>query len=201
VVSTTTFLHLVRHGESGWNAAGRCQGQSLLAPSLTGQGRAQARATATLLAEAAPRARMVVSSDIARARETARLLADHLELPLRYDAGLRELNMGLLEGRRFDERLDAGTVEDAIDGLWLDTSLRAPRGESVRDLHQRVHATLARLAAGAPADELILVTHGGAVRVATVPDCPASMARRAVGNASITRLAIDAPAWRARLAG
>ncbi|HEY0409349.1 MAG TPA: phosphoglycerate mutase family protein, partial [Candidatus Dormibacteraeota bacterium] len=50
----------MRHGESGWNAERRVQGQSAHAPSLTALGRAQARTAAELLAELAPRARSVV---------------------------------------------------------------------------------------------------------------------------------------------
>lgn len=200
MVRTTTVLHLVRHGESGWNAQRRCQGQSVLAPSLSELGRAQARTTAELLAELAPHARLVVSSDIARARETALIIAGTLGLPLRLDTGLREQDLGTLEGRCFDEELGAGRVQDAIDALWRDTSIRPPLGESVRDLHARVHATLARLAAGAAAGELIVVSHGGPVRVSTSAECPQSIDRRAVDNASVTRLAIDVPAWQARAA-
>lgn len=200
MVSTTTVLHLVRHGESGWNAQRRCQGQSVLAPALTGRGRAQARTTAELLAELAPHARLVVSSDIARARETALIIAATLGLPLRFDTGLREQNLGSLEGRRFDGELGGGTVQDAIDELWRDTSIRPPRGESIHDLHARVHATLARLGAGTDAGELIVVTHGGPVRVSAGATCPARLDRRAVENASVTSLRFTVPAWQARAA-
>ena len=76
-----TTLLLVRHGETDWNAARRIQGSSDIP--LNDTGRAQARGTATGLAE-----RMavlyggvrpiVVSSDLSRAHETAQIIAAEL---------------------------------------------------------------------------------------------------------------------------
>jgi len=199
VVSGATLVHLVRHGESVWNAARRVQGQSALAPSLTELGRAQARTAAELLSELAPRARLVLSSDLARARETALIVAACMGLPLRCDPGLREQHLGELEGRHLAEEREGVTIEDTVDGLWLDAARRPPGGESVRDLHSRVHATLARLAAELAAIEVVVVTHGGPIRVATRASADI-LGRRPVANASVTTLAIAAPAWRERRA-
>jgi probable phosphoglycerate mutase len=198
VVSGATLVHLVRHGESVWNAARRVQGQSLLAPSLTDLGRAQARTAAELLTELAPRARLVLSSDLARARETALIVAAGMGLPLRCDPGLREQHLGELEGRHFAEEWEGLTVEDTVDGLWLDATRRPPGGESIRDLHRRVHAALARLAAELAAVEVVVVTHGGPIRVASSASA-ATLSRHPVANASVTTLAVAA-AWRARRA-
>jgi probable phosphoglycerate mutase len=189
----------VRHGESGWNAARRVQGQSPEAPSLTAHGRAQASAAVELLAELAPHARLVVASDIARARETALIVAAGLGLPVRWDPGLREQDLGALEGRPLDDELDGVRVADVVEGLWTHPDRRPRGGESIRDLHHRVHATLARIAAQAAATDLLVVTHGGPIRVAIVPTAD-GLTRRAVENASVTRVRIPAPAWRARRA-
>jgi probable phosphoglycerate mutase len=192
VVTRTSPIHLVRHGESGWNAEHRVQGQSAHAPSLTALGRAQARTAADLLAELAPHARLVVSSDLPRARETALLVAVALELPLRCDPALRELNLGELEGRRLDDPEGGGTVAEAVAALWREPWRRPPGGESVGDLHRRIHAALGRLAGGAAAG-LIVVTHGGPIRVATAASV-AAVRHLPVGNASVTTLAVPAPA-------
>ncbi|MEU0514848.1 histidine phosphatase family protein [Amycolatopsis sp. NPDC006125] len=169
-------VHLVRHGQSAWNVAGRVQGQSPRAGSLTAAGRAQAAAldvTGTVL----------VSSDLPRARETAEIIAARLGLPVLVDAGLREQRLGALEGRRFAE------VRPVIDGLWAHP-LRLPPGggESVADLHLRVRRTLGRLAARHAGEELVVVTHGGPIRVATAgvdPLSGAAVPRVAVGNAAV----------------
>ena len=191
-MSPTSANHLVRHGESGWNAERRVQGQSAHAPALTALGRAQARTAAELLAELAPQARLVVSSDLPRARETALVVALALGLPLRRDPGLREQRLGELEGRRVDDPEGGGTVAEAVAALWREPWRRPPGGESVGDLHRRIHAALGRLAGGAAAG-LIVVTHGGPIRVATAASV-AAVRYLPVGNASVTTLAVPAPA-------
>jgi probable phosphoglycerate mutase len=190
VVTPTGAIHLVRHGESGWNAERRVQGQSEHAPALTALGRAQARAAAELLAELAPHAGLVVSSDLPRARETALLVAVALGLPLRCDPDLRERSLGELEGRRLDDPEGGGTVAEAVAALWREPWRRPPGGESVGDLHRRIHATLGRLAGGMPAG-LIVITHGGPIRVATAASV-AAVRHLPVGNASVTTLAAPA---------
>ncbi|HEX3607880.1 MAG TPA: histidine phosphatase family protein [Candidatus Dormibacteraeota bacterium] len=201
MVTAQIPLHLVRHGESGWNAERRVQGHAAAAPSLTPLGRAQARDAADLLADRAPHARLVVSSDLPRARETALIVALALGLPLRWDAELREQNLGELEGRLRDEPHGAGTVGSTVDELWRSPRLRPAGGESIAELHLRVHRALARLAASAPPAGLIVVTHGGVVRVATMA-APVAAERRPVGNASVTTVAVAAApaAWMSRRA-
>lgn len=194
MVTRITRLHLVRHGESEWNAARRVQGQSSQAPSLTSLGRAQARTAAWVLAELTPRTRLVVSSDLPRARETALIVALALGLPLRCDPGLREQDLGELEGRGLDDAAPGGgTVEDSVEALWQDHRRRPPGGESVGELHRRIHEALARIAAAEASEELVMVTHGGPIRVATVT-APEAVRRRPVGNASVTTVAVATPA-------
>lgn len=66
-------LWLVRHGESGWNVAGRIQGQSPAAPGLTATGREQASHAALELARRAPRIPLIVASDLTRTTETSEI--------------------------------------------------------------------------------------------------------------------------------
>ena len=76
---------LLRHGRTAHNADGRIQGQ--LDVPLDELGLAQAQALGTVFAAAPPA--VVVSSDLARARETARAVCEHVGLPLRLDPRLR----------------------------------------------------------------------------------------------------------------
>jgi probable phosphoglycerate mutase len=64
-------LFLVRHGQSTWNVEERWQGQA--DPPLSELGERQARAAAEFAAALAPST--IVTSDLARARRTAELLA------------------------------------------------------------------------------------------------------------------------------
>lgn len=195
-------LHLVRHGESDWNVAGRIQGQSPDAGGLTSSGRAQAAASAVRLAEQAPGASAIVASDLPRARETALIIADRLGLPVEFDAELREQHLGAFQGHRFaDRRPDGdGTWQDSIDALWREPFTRPPGGEGVADLYYRVHRALtghAERCADADVNEIIIVTHGGPVRVATAPQPPSpgvALVRGPVANASITAWRMPCPA-------
>jgi len=267
-------LWLVRHGQSGWNAAGRIQGQSPAAPGLTATGRNQAALAARELARRvarAPRAPLIVASDLARAAETAEIIAGHLGLPVEFDPALREQSLGDLEGhsafaapeaggipgpsgaaeRKMAHRTagtdaarepaeaggakkDAGphaarepaepggaeegaqhcrgegTAErgaaewasageatgDVLDAFWEDPFRKPPSGESVAEMYDRVHRALDRITAAHPGADLIIVTHGGPVRVAGAEHPPKpgqAFPRTAIGNASITPYHPPAP--------
>jgi 2,3-bisphosphoglycerate-dependent phosphoglycerate mutase len=179
-------LWLVRHGQSTWNVAGRIQGQSLRAGSLTPAGRDQAELAARQLASLAPDAEVIVASDLARTAETAAIIAGRLGLALQFDSGLREQQLGTLEGTG---AAGEDGQPDVIDRFWDDPYRHPPGGESVAEMYGRVQGALSRLAAARPGAELIVVTHGGPVRVATAASLPppgAPLPRAAVGNASIT---------------
>jgi probable phosphoglycerate mutase len=187
------MLLLVRHGQSTWNAEGRCQGQSLGAGGLTAAGEAQALATAEELAKklaegTEPLADAVLASDLLRARHTAEIIADVLGLPIRLDAGLREQSLGELEGRLYTEPFGDATVQGTIDELWRDPFRVPPGGESVADLYHRVQATLTRLSKQDAGRTLVVATHGGVVRTATAarPRPGTPLPHATVDNASIT---------------
>ena len=84
-------LTLVRHGQSAANARGVMCGRS--DPPLTDTGRRQARA----LASGLPRPTRLLSSPLARARETAALLG--ADVPVEIDARWTEMDYGALDGQ------------------------------------------------------------------------------------------------------
>ena len=71
-------IELIRHGQTDWNRDDRLQGSSDIP--LNATGRAQAVETAALLADQGLAA--IVSSPLARARDTARIIADILGIDL-----------------------------------------------------------------------------------------------------------------------
>ncbi|HEX7660408.1 MAG TPA: histidine phosphatase family protein [Pseudonocardiaceae bacterium] len=178
-------LHLVRHGQSGWNVQGRLQGQSTEAPGLTAAGRDQAWRAAEWLAEHAPDTDLIVTSDLLRTRQTAKIIAARLGVPVALDAGLREQGLGELEGE-----CDMA----AFERLWREPFRRPPGGgESVAHLYDRVHRTLCRLADERAGRSTVLVTHGGPVRIATTagPLKPGiSIPRKPIHNASVTSISL-----------
>lgn len=151
-----TRILLARHGETEWNRIGRWQGHA--DPSLNEVGRRQAEELAESVVGAGISA--VYASDLARARETARVVADRLELPLVLDPALREADVGSWSGltrseieQRFPERF----------ALWL-AGQTGHDGETREQLIGRVVAATHRIAAAHPGERILLVTHAGVIR-------------------------------------
>ena len=193
--ATSPALWFVRHGESTWNIAGRCQGHNDEAE-LTERGLRQAAEAAEGFRGRPVRA--IYASDLRRARQTAAKFAEVLDLPVRTDTRLRERLLGVCEGTPL-----AAMGPDVLGfagGLVIDADARPAGGESVRELYLRGAAFCDALAAGfaeappgsATAGDVLIVTHGGMLRVldAYLHGVPADeMSWRPVGNATILRIA------------
>jgi 2,3-bisphosphoglycerate-dependent phosphoglycerate mutase len=155
-------LFLVRHGESGWNRERLIQGQSRAAPGLTTAGRADAAAAASNLADSG--AAFILASDLRRAAETARPIAARLGVPIWFEPRLRERRLGVAEGRPSDQ---IGPGDLGVTGRRVtDPDAWPPGGESVRQLYERITSLLSELLSSSPDRRIILVTHGGPIRVA-----------------------------------
>ena len=133
-----TTLLLVRHGETDWNRDGRWQGGS--DTQLNDLGREQARALAD---ELDGNIDVVYSSDLARARETADIVAAKLGLEVRVDPRLRERSFGSWEGLttlEIEERFaDSHRRWQAGEGAGADDA------EAFEDFSARVNDFLADL--------------------------------------------------------
>lgn len=148
-----TGLHLVRHGQSTWNAAGLLQGCTAGVP-LTARGRAQAAAVAAALAGRDVAA--VISSDQVRAMSTAGPIAAAHGLAVVSHPALREQCHGAWEGLPAAGR--AGRLAAAR------TDWAPPGGESARDLRTRVARFVHDLLGDPPPGEIVLVSHGETIR-------------------------------------
>ena len=122
----------VRHGETDWNVSGTLQGQRDI--ELNGTGRVQAARLAARLASSTS-VDVIVTSDLARARETAAAVAAALPAglpPLVCDAVWRERALGEFEGQH-RSMLPRGKGED-----WVPPG----GGESVHHVYRRTSAAL-----------------------------------------------------------
>jgi probable phosphoglycerate mutase len=189
---------LIRHGQSQWNAEGRWQGHG--GPGLTTRGRRQAALTARFLAAHESDVRIVISSDLARAIETAAPAADALGVPTRTDARLREIDVGWWSGLTTTQiaRRDPETLEALRDGHDV------PRGgaETVRELRHRVVDGLVDLASTCGGTMLVF-SHGGPVRSVVGDALGLSVAqqRALAGPGNCSRTLLTCHVGRARLLG
>ena len=152
-----TRVLLIRHGPTAWNESGRIQGQ--LDVALSAGGRAEVRRWGLPAAYAQAR---VLSSPLARARETALILTGRAP---EIDPRLSEMAWGRFEGRRLaDLRAKAPDEMAANEARGLD--FRPPGGESPREVCARLQALLGELAADPR--PVVAVCHKGVLRAALV---------------------------------
>jgi len=169
----TTIL-LARHGETDWNAEGRVQGHT--DRPLNEAGVAQGLALADELS--GERLDAVYASDLTRALDTARAVAEPRGLSVIPVPDLRERNFGTWEGLLDTEILQR--FPQAKTGPWGDD-------ETQEQLAERVMAALFRIAENHPDGQVLVVSHGGPLRAA-LRRCGISSER--VANCQVARLAV-----------
>ncbi|NPA92147.1 MAG: histidine phosphatase family protein [Chloroflexi bacterium] len=143
---------LLRHGESEGNVQGVHQGQADFP--LTPRGRAQARQLAEAWAARGVTFRTIFSSPLARAAETARIVAEVLGIEqIVFDPIWKERDKGQLTGLPFGANVPGSSP----------TSLFYPvgtTGESLWEVHRRATEAVQRLLENPPGQYLV-VSHGG----------------------------------------
>lgn len=159
-------LILVRHGEP-LGHEGRCVGQWDCP--LSDAGGSQIRALACAARESIEAlSPSIVTSDLARARESARIITDIWSLDaakIRVDRMLRESHFGDWDGRTWQEITEDDPVRSAEWGAsW--TTVAPPNGESLPVFTARVGASLDALLRS-PDECICVVGHAGWIRVAT----------------------------------
>ncbi|MEU3887014.1 bifunctional RNase H/acid phosphatase [Streptomyces sp. NPDC029041] len=151
-----TFV-LLRHGETPLTPQKRFSGSGGTDPSLSDTGREQAERAAAMLARRGT-IQAVVSSPLARTRETAGIVAARLGLDVSIDEGLRETDFGAWEGLTFAEVRERHP-EDL--NAWLASPDAEPTGggESFAATATRLAATRDKLVAAHAGRTVLLVTH------------------------------------------
>jgi broad specificity phosphatase PhoE len=152
-----TELLLVRHGETDWNRDLRFQGHA--DRRLNETGREQARTIAEELAR--EKIDAIYTSDLARARETAELIAERAGVPFILEPQLREIDVGEWQGLT---RLE---IEERFpDGMrnWHERGHGWENGETYDELTERVLEAVDRIVRLHPDGRVVLVGHGGTIR-------------------------------------
>ncbi|SMG15807.1 histidine phosphatase family protein [Agreia pratensis] len=147
-------IELIRHGQTDWNRDGRLQGSSDIP--LNDTGRAQAVETAAVLADQGLSA--IVSSPLMRARETARIIAEILDIDLgaSYD-DLIERDYASLEGA-----VPTEPIPDEPNADFADIEPR--EAVTARGMRAIVEIRDTRLPLDGPDATVAAVCHGTIIR-------------------------------------
>ncbi|MCX7444188.1 bifunctional RNase H/acid phosphatase [Corynebacterium sp. P7003] len=128
-----TRMILLRHGQTEMSAQRRYSGRSN--PALTSVGRKQAERAAAMLA-ARGGIDAIVSSPLARTRETAEACATALGMTVDILDDLTELDFGAWDGLTFGQAREA---DPELHAKWMgDTSVSPPGGESLQAAYRRI---------------------------------------------------------------
>jgi broad specificity phosphatase PhoE len=180
-----TFVFL-RHGESVGNAESRWQGQSNYP--LTEKGRAQSQALADRWKSEGVKFDLVVSSPLARAKETAEIVASALNVRVEFDPIWLERDIGEMEGLTAEEvhrkpQPPFTTPYDPVGGDGEgDWALFLRAGQALHELLKR------------PAGSYLIVSHGGLLNqlmhaiVGVAPHADPSGVRFRFENTSFARV-------------
>ncbi|WMY95326.1 MAG: 2,3-diphosphoglycerate-dependent phosphoglycerate mutase GpmB [Arsenophonus sp.] len=148
-------VYLVRHGETEWNVAKCIQGQS--DSPLTKVGIKQAKLVAKRIQSIG--ITHILSSDLERTKKTAEIIAKFCHCDVIFEPRLRELNMGVLEGRPMNSLNDEeeSWCYNLVNGL---PGARIPKGESMEEITERMFSTLEECRLLPVNSKPLLVSHG-----------------------------------------
>ena len=150
---------ILRHGQTEWNFKKRTMGH--LNSPLTKKGIAQAKKATKKLKEY--NFDIVISSPLGRAKETAKIIADRLNISdIKTNPVFSERNFGIIQGRRKEELLKKFPHFWNSEGRFISTS-KVPEGESFEKFLERVHKGLNSLRSLSEQKNIILVTHSWVV--------------------------------------
>ena len=151
------MLILVRHGRTALNAAGLLQGRVDADLDEVGKAQAEQIALALLPALRDGSIAKVVSSPLARARQTAAAMTDSIEIDERWI----EVSYGEYEGVPMSE------ISPAVWKRWVDDPHFTPEGgESLHALGVRVSEACDELVDEMRTRDVVVVTHATPVKVA-----------------------------------
>ena len=156
-----TKILLIRHGETVANRGGIFAGYT--DSQLTDIGYKQAEKTAQYVTEHY-KVSGVHASDLQRAFETGKAVADCLGIEVIPEKGMREIFGGAWENVKFAELCEKYPDEY---GVWLHDigKCKCVDGESVEELRERVMETLTRIAFKNEGKTVVVATHSTPVRV------------------------------------
>lgn len=179
---TETILGLLRHGQTDWNIDLRLQGSTDIPLNETG------RQQALTAAEALKREDwdLIITSPLSRARDTAEIVAQNLDMPVAIVPELIERSFGAAEGLDHASWRKLYESHVPIEGL-----------ESLEDLRTRTEVLLSIIANEYAGKRVLAVSHGAFIRkvltIVTDGELPRDGER--LSNASLNKFMHSDGSW------
>jgi len=150
---------LIRHGETAWTKAKRYQGQANT--NLTKLGKKQVKRLVKPVSDYQPE--IVFSSSLDRCKESASIICQNIDVPIKIDRRLNELNFGEWEGKTADELIESKNVKYL---QWIKGNMVTPKGgESIPAFKKRIRSFINDCRKKYDDRKIVIVTHGGAIRM------------------------------------
>jgi alpha-ribazole phosphatase len=150
---------LVRHGITKLHTGDRFWGKTDIA--LNNAGIKQAGQLRNRLSQ--EKLSAIYSSPLSRARSTAEIIAAGHKVEVTPCEDICECNFGYIEGLTYEEikKLYPALAKELSDGK----AVTFPGGETLEQLDRRVRSFLKRLIRHKPGDTVLVVAHGGPIRL------------------------------------
>jgi probable phosphoglycerate mutase len=191
-----TTLLLTRHGRTVDTLRGAFAGRDGADPPLSPEGEADASRLAGVLGRfgtpssplpGLPAVDAVVASPLLRAQGTAKVVAERLGVDVATDGDWAEASFGAWDGLTHAEI--ARGYASGLAAWYGDPTVAPPGGESFDELAVRVRAARERVVVAHPGRSVLVVTHGGPIRVVVreaLDAGPATLWRLRVTPAALT---------------
>ena len=152
-------LYVIRHGQTDWNVAGKCQGKTDI--ELNNTGIEQAKKARQKIKDY--NIDLIICSPLKRARKTAEIINEVINCKIICDERISERNCGNIEGTTKSEWNKI--VEDDVNIInnynlnWSKQNV-----EPIRDVCKRVWNLLDEIQKEYKDKNILIVTHGGTCR-------------------------------------
>ncbi|KAB7666800.1 histidine phosphatase family protein [Bacillus sp. B1-b2] len=176
-----TKICLIRHGETDWNSQGRIQGKTDIPLNETGKEQAE-RCRDFLLKDT--QWDVIITSPLKRAKQTAAIINEALQLPVIEMEEFMERSFGDAEGKTREER----------ERLYPDFNY--PNQESREALIERINYGLKQILQQYPSKKVLLVAHGAVIHtlLSFISEETFTMDQYLM-NACISNIQYIEPAW------
>ena len=152
-------LYVIRHGQTDWNVAGKCQGITDI--DLNSAGIEQAKKVGEQIKD--HKIDLIICSPLKRTRRTAEIINEVTNCKIITDKRIIERNFGDIEGKKYEEW---NTVIGEDKKVLSDYNLNWGNQniEPIQDICKRVWNLLDEIQEDHTEKNILLVTHGGTCR-------------------------------------